>query len=101
MSTLEQLTQKRIVTAPRGSWKWQDAYRVAEYRPRKCKNGRIVWESFSRSGKYSLPQLSKSEYADLPRGSLHNWPVSRRFAVSEMGIARVTELEDSGWEFGQ
>ena len=101
MKTLGQLASIRVVTAPQGSWKWQKPYRVVEYRARKCANGKICWFSFSQSGKYSEPQLTEYGYANLPRGSLHNQQISRQFAVSQMGVARVAGLEGSGWEFGQ
>lgn len=67
----------RIVSSERGSWRWQDAYRIAIYAPTQLKDGRIVWQSQGRSCKYSWPQLKRLGYVGSLRvGSAHNMPLS-------------------------
>jgi hypothetical protein len=63
-----------IVTSQKGSWRWQDAYRVSSYQPRVTRDGRVILRSQYRSGKYSWPQLRRVAFFDLPAvvGSLHN-----------------------------
>jgi|WetSurSiteA1Bulk_404760.scaffolds.fasta_scaffold128868_2 hypothetical protein len=70
------LMPKRIVTECRGSWKWQDAYRVARYQMMRAQDGRLLWESVGRGPKYSLPQLS-ARGISLDHGSLHHQAVDR------------------------
>lgn len=66
------MIKRRIVTSCRGSWRWQNAYRIATYAPALLKNGKLVWKSISTSPKYSWPQLVRSGLDSLPMGSLHN-----------------------------
>ena len=68
---------KRIVTSAKGSWKWQDAYRISTYEARVLKNGKTCWVSINTSDKYSEPQLRRCGYSDLPHGSLHHVPLTR------------------------
>jgi len=66
---------KRIVTSQRGSWKWQDAYRISYYYPRCARDGRWIWTScgmHNQSCKYSLPQLRRKGLDALSFGSIHN-----------------------------
>jgi len=93
------LEARRIVTAPKGSWKWQDAYRISTYHAYLLKNGRVAWQSVSQSEKFSEPQLRRNGFDDLPHGSLHNWPVSRREAVAVIGEDAVKEIEARGYMF--
>lgn len=74
---IEAIRARRIITCPRGSWRWQDAFRVAEYAPRQTKDGRWVWENVGYlTQKASAPQLRRwTSYGDLPHGGLHNRPV--------------------------
>lgn len=66
----------RIVSRSSGSWRWQSAYGVVEYRPIVTRDGRRVWRSHNvHVRKASLPQLRRMGYGDLPMGSLHNRPV--------------------------
>lgn len=50
-----------IVSVAKGSWRWQDAFVVAGYRPTINKgNGQVVLRSVIHSRKYSSPQLRKA-----------------------------------------
>lgn len=64
------MTTQRIVTSQRGSWRWQDAFRIATYEARPDAAGRLRWYSTGQSGKYSSPQLRRLG-VDLPHGSIH------------------------------
>ena len=100
MKTLFEMKKESIVTACMGSWKWQNAYRVATYRPRLAKNGKVVWESVGQSNKMSQPQLIRNgwEYSDF-MGSFHNSQVRRDEAIKEIGISRVRSIEKRGYKF--
>lgn len=102
MKTLDQMRAVRIVTEQKGSWKWQDAYRIAHYAPVKAENGKILWRAYSHSRKLSAPQLARIYGNDRPEMySIHNTPVSRKQAIKEIGILRVKSLEGHGWKFGE
>jgi len=69
------MSVKRIVTRPRGTWKWQDAYGVVEYRLRMTKLGRWVWTSWRTVvEKSTMSQLKRLGYDGIRLGSLHNRP---------------------------
>lgn len=72
------MTVQRIVSRPRGSWKFQDAFTIATYTPHRTRDGRWVWRSIGRlRGKWSMPQLRRlGIYSHLERGSLHHRPIS-------------------------
>jgi hypothetical protein len=85
----------RIVTERRGSWRYQDAYRIAHYRPRirrKTAHGKstMVWMTVGHSRKYSMPQLRRMGYAWPQEGSLSQRPVAPE-VLSAMAV-----LEESG-----
>jgi hypothetical protein len=66
----------RVVTVPRGSWRWQDAFRVVRYRVRQARDGRALWYAAENvTGKMSMPQLRGLGWGDTPRGTLHHRPV--------------------------
>ena len=66
---------KRITPVPQGSWRWQKAYAVKEYRLTKLKSGKVVWQaSADVTGKLSEPRLRRLGYGDLRYGDLHNRP---------------------------
>lgn len=70
-------TVSRIVSSPRGSWRWQDAYRIATYAPSRTKDGRWIWQSIGSGPKLSMPQIRRNpRYAGLAVGSLHHRPIS-------------------------
>lgn len=70
------LTCTAIVTCPRGSWRWQSAYKVVRYTPRQTKDGRWIWASANVVvGKSSLPQLRRMGW-DGPVGGMHNVPLT-------------------------
>lgn len=63
----------RIVTHQRGSWRWQNAYRVIRYRVRRTRDGRLIWHSDEViRGKSSMPQLVRAGFVVELFGSLHN-----------------------------
>ncbi len=72
-----------IVTKPRGSWIWQDAYGISTYEPYVTKTGRVLLRSVSQSSKYSWPQL-RHRAKNLPQGSLHNVPPTT-YVVDDYG----------------
>lgn len=73
MPFVADLTCLRIVAMARGSWRWQNAYRVVRYRVRALKNGKVAWYAAERvTGKCSMPQLRRLGFGDLPLGSLHH-----------------------------
>jgi hypothetical protein len=89
---------KRIVTEQRGSWQWQDAFRVATYRATLADNGAVVWRSAWRSRKYSAPQMGRAGI-DYPMYSMHNVGVTRSEAVATLGACLVKDIERRGWRF--
>ncbi len=102
MKTLNQMEIKSIVTSCRGSWQWQDAYRIAWYSPVLCKDGRVRWQSNGQSGKISSPQLRRQGCYDNPNylsGSQHNTPVIRAEACRAIGVSRVRSIEGRGYVF--
>lgn len=71
---------RRITTVPQGSWKWQKAYAVKEYRLTKLKSGKVAWQtSADITGKLSEPQLRRLGYSELAYGTLHNKPATAVF----------------------
>lgn len=76
---------KRIVTSEKGSWRWQDAFRVSEYRPRRTRSGRWIWSSAGTSGKMSEPQLRRAgAFGRYHVGSAHNQGVDLNLFVVDM-----------------
>ena len=73
---------KRVVTERKGSWRWQDAYRVATYRPQMSTRGVWLWKSVERSGKIACTRSTVHLWA-LGTGSLHNRPA--RHGVDDFG----------------
>src|SRR5438105_4550104 len=74
---IDAIERHTVVSCPRGSWKWQNAYRVVSYRMHRTRDGRMVWKSYARlTGKLSEPQIRRNGYGNLPVGSLHHKPVS-------------------------
>ena len=66
----------RVVSVPRGSWRWQNAYTISHYQPYRTRDGRWIWRSIGRQrGKWSAPQLRRAGIS-LDHGSLHNRPLS-------------------------
>lgn len=65
-----------IVTRPRGSWRWQDAYGISRYKAHWTRDGRLIWRCTSSHGKYSLPQLRRLGYDTSRIGGLHNKPIT-------------------------
>lgn len=67
----------RIVTQERGSWRWQNAYRIAEYVPHFCRAGHWVWRlNRYLTKKSSMPQLLRMGYEGTPMGGLHHQPMT-------------------------
>jgi hypothetical protein len=75
-SKMDNAEKLAIVTYPRGSWKWQDAYRVVAYRLHKTRDGRWIWKYHHQvRGKSSWAQLKRSGWTNQPKikiGGLHN-----------------------------
>lgn len=87
------MTTERIVTSQMGSWKWQDAYRIATYEAAAGKDGKLRWWSVGRSGKWSQPQLKKQGYWDsIPYGSLHR----KELSVEEAAQWRMDRMSQLG-----
>ena len=63
---------KRIVTSQRGSWRWQNAFRIATYEARLDRNGVMRYWSVDLSPKYSEPQLRRAGI-DYIKGSAHRF----------------------------
>lgn len=100
MKTFYTAGTKRIVTSCMGSWQWQQAYRISTYGFRLGKNGKVLWESVSTSGKMSLPQLERLGLTkSLKFGSMHNRQVERKEAIKLIGISRVRSIEKRGYSF--
>jgi len=69
-------TTKRIVTSCKGSWKWQDAYKIVTYRAEWSQRKQMfLWKSCQSSRKYSEPQL-REVWAEYSHGSMHNKPAA-------------------------
>lgn len=58
-SNIPTLIKKTLVTRPKGSWKYQDAFAIATYAAAVDENGHIKWGFLDRSGKFSQPQLRR------------------------------------------
>ena len=72
-----QAVTRRIVTRCSGSWKYQDAFGVVQYRSARTQEGRLVWKrEYDVVKKASWPQLKRGGYANIPKGGLHNRPVT-------------------------
>ena len=99
MKTLTTAATRRIVTAPMGSWRWQNAYKIATYGMKLAKNGKVLWESVGSSRKLSYPQIESLNLDHLAHGSLHNKPVLRTDAIYMLGISRVRSIEKRGFSF--
>ena len=97
---IREIKTSTIVTAQRGSWRWQDAYKVAEYRARE-NDGYLVWYPVRHSGKMSMPQLRAAGLAHLRRGSKIGRTVTREEAAWCIGWSGVAQLERSGWKFDE
>ena len=99
---LESVIKRAIVTHPRGSWKWQDAYVIAEYVPVALNSGKIVWKSVGHSNKFSKPQLrSMGLWDNLHHYSLHMKPVNKKDIIETVGNTVVYDLENSGLFFAK
>jgi hypothetical protein len=63
--TIESST--RLVTRPRGSWRWQQPYALSSYSLQVAADGtsRLIWRNVGRSSKRSMPQL-KALVASMP-----------------------------------
>jgi hypothetical protein len=72
-----------IVTEQKGSWRWQNAYRLATYAPHQCRDGHWVWQSISRSNKFACTRRTEAIFAAHRSGSLHNRPA--RFCTDDYG----------------
>lgn len=72
-----------IVTVPRGTWKWQDAFAISIYRPTKGVNGAWYYRAHRYPvAKASLPQLRRFGYTpdNITMGGRHNHPVPDHIA---------------------
>ena len=87
------MRQQRIVTSEMGSWKWQNAYRIATYEARAGVDGVLRWWSVGRSGKYSDPQLRRYGYSDrLMWGGIHR----KALTVEEQADWRIGRMQEIG-----
>jgi hypothetical protein len=71
----EYRTATAIVTRPRGTWKWQDAFGVSVCELHVTKGGRIIWRTVGHLvRKASMPQLTRWGYVASvdSNDSLHN-----------------------------
>jgi len=48
-----------LVTRPRGSWKWQDAFAISTYQLTVGHMGEAIYKFVGRSAKFSEPQLKR------------------------------------------
>jgi len=100
MLKLHEMRRKAIVTTQQGGWHWQQPYRVNTYRPRLAANGKVLWTSWSIGLKRTLRHIRENVlFEELPMGSLHNKPVTRKEALRVIGSARVRSIEKRGWRF--
>lgn len=67
----------RVVTEQRGSWKWQDAFRLAFYEPAKLKNGKTVFRSIGRTPKFAHTRSHMWKWTRYGGGSLHHREITR------------------------
>ena len=86
------MRQQRIVTSEMGSWKWQNAYRIATYEALAGVDGVLRWWSVGRSCKYSAPQLRRYGHADLMRGGIHR----KALTVEEQADWRIGRMKELG-----
>jgi len=66
-----------LVSERNGSWKWQNAYRIATYGVRRTKDGRLVFYCLDRSHK--IPSVGRDrrmpEVETDHQGTLHHRPI--------------------------
>jgi hypothetical protein len=63
----------RIVTSCKGSWKYQDAYRIATYLPFPSADGkRLLMKSQGTGSKFALTKKTAHKWTRYDTGSLHN-----------------------------
>jgi uncharacterized protein (TIGR02996 family) len=88
------LRRYSVVTVPRGSWQWQNAFGVRINRPIRTRRGRWVWQTVGTLvSKASKPQL-RSSWGHLPVGGFHNTPLtSAEIAAHEGQLARVASQD--------
>lgn len=68
-----------IVSRPRGTWKWQDAYAISTCQPSFSSRAKYwYWICARRGDKMSMPQLKRAGYDRTSMPSRHNTRVSKR-----------------------
>jgi hypothetical protein len=78
---------RRIVTRPKGSWKYQDAYAISIYRLAKGKKGQWLWKWDSYEvNKASWPQLVRMGKDKIKSGGLHNSVATYDELVEAIGM---------------
>lgn len=98
IDALKKLGTSRIVTEQKGSWKWQDAYRITYYEATILKNDTVAWVSYSSSRKMSAPQLG-SRFNAMDHGSLHHRPIKMNEAAAVIGWSAVNAIVAKGFSF--
>ena len=62
------VTIQRIVTRPKGSWKWQDAFAISTYALRLSADEKsFIWKLTRQTAKLSRPQLGDA-WGELTHG---------------------------------
>jgi predicted Rdx family selenoprotein len=62
----------RIVTSCKGSWNWQNAYRIATYKEHTTRNGRRIFRSLGTGGKFARTLKTAHLWGRYKEGSAHN-----------------------------
>jgi hypothetical protein len=75
MTARKKIAAASMVAEARGTWRWQDAYRIATYGVRRTRDGRLLWYSYSRSRKLSEPQVRREGWHYDTEGTLHHRPI--------------------------
>ena len=67
----------RVVTSQKGSWRWQDAYRIATYEAHTTRDGRLIFRSLGRGDKFAATKATAGYWNKYSTGSLHNTAIVR------------------------
>lgn len=69
----------RITTEERGSWKYQDAFRMSTYLPSVTRDGRRILRSVNRGSKFACIKRTAHLWRQYNQGSVHNYEIKKEF----------------------
>ena len=69
---LGNITERRICSVPRGSWRWENKYSIGSYSPRPTKDGRFVWDGRCPRKGMGVGIAKRNLPHGMGHGSLYN-----------------------------